>query len=276
VIVIGAGPVGLAAAYNCARAGRSTLVLERFNLFNQSGSSNGLVRMFRTMYTQDFMADLAKESIGVWRELEADAGEQLILMTGLLNFGDPTYSSGPEGNLLDPIDNLDRLKMPYRVMSAQEIQAEYPFRGLPESFKGVYAPDNGCIDVPLVLRSLYRLATGYGATIRPRCRVTELRVEPERVIVATGTEDVRSITASKCILAAGAYTNHVLGTTGLELNLNIWRWSTSTTPPAPAPAGLTSRACGSSSLTRPAEMPRSPISSMASRLSLGGRRTSFP
>ena len=88
VVVVGGGPVGLAAAYQCAKQGRSVLVLERFNFFNQSGSSNDLVRMFRTMYTQDFMANLAFESIGVWNDLESDAGESLILMNGLLNFGD--------------------------------------------------------------------------------------------------------------------------------------------------------------------------------------------
>ena len=58
VVVIGGGPMGLAAAYQCAKAGQRVLVLKRFNFFNQSGSSNDLVRMFRTMYTQDFMADL--------------------------------------------------------------------------------------------------------------------------------------------------------------------------------------------------------------------------
>ena len=45
IIVIGGGPMGLASAYNCAKAGKSVLVLERFNFFNQSGSSNDLVRM---------------------------------------------------------------------------------------------------------------------------------------------------------------------------------------------------------------------------------------
>src|ERR1700742_67448 len=93
VIVVGGGPIGLSAAYHCARAGKSVLLLERFNFFNQSGSSNELVRMFRTMYAQDFMADLAKASIGLWKDLETDAVEQLILMSGLLNCGDPTYSS---------------------------------------------------------------------------------------------------------------------------------------------------------------------------------------
>ena len=89
VIIIGGGPMGLAAAYNIARRGHRVHVLERFNLFNQSGSSNDLVRMYRTMYTEDFMADLAFESLKVWQDLEQDAGESLRWMTGLLNFGDP-------------------------------------------------------------------------------------------------------------------------------------------------------------------------------------------
>ena len=47
--------------------------------------------MFRTAYTEDFMATLAVQSMKVWDELEADAGEPLRLMSGLLNFGDKTY-----------------------------------------------------------------------------------------------------------------------------------------------------------------------------------------
>jgi sarcosine oxidase/L-pipecolate oxidase len=52
-------------------------------------------------YTEDFMADLAHESLGIWDELERDAGEgSLRLMSGLLNFGDPDYGAGgPEGTV---------------------------------------------------------------------------------------------------------------------------------------------------------------------------------
>jgi len=50
VIVIGGGAVGLGAAYECAKADRSTLVLEKGNLYNSAGSSGDLARMFRTMY----------------------------------------------------------------------------------------------------------------------------------------------------------------------------------------------------------------------------------
>lgn len=84
--------MGLATAYNCAKTEKKVLLLEQFVLYNQSGSSNDLVRMFRTMYTEDFMATLAKSSMDLWNELEADAGEQLREMSGLLNFGDRSIS----------------------------------------------------------------------------------------------------------------------------------------------------------------------------------------
>lgn len=222
VIVIGGGPIGLSAAYECAKAGKSVLVLERFNFFNQSGSSNDLVRMFRTMYTQDFMAYLAKASIGIWRELETDAAEQLILMTGLLNFGDPNYGMGPEGNLLDPIKNLDRLKMPYRILTAKEIMAEYPFKDLPGNFEGIYAPDNGCINVPLVLRSLYRLAQAYGAKLVSHAPVVEFDVSEAGVSVTVDVGECETFTASRCVIASGAYTNNILEPINVQLDLSIW------------------------------------------------------
>src|SRR6266566_2142238 len=144
VIVIGGGPIGLSAAYHCAKAGHRVLIAERFCFFNQAGSSNDLVRMFRTMYTEDFLADLAYESAQYWHELEHDSAEQLILMSGLLNFGDAKYNSGPEGNLTDPIRNLERLKLPYRMLTADQIMRDYPFRDLPPNYVGIFAPDNGC------------------------------------------------------------------------------------------------------------------------------------
>jgi len=222
VIVVGGGPVGLASAYECAKAGKSVLLLERFNFFNQSGSSNDLVRMFRTMYTQDFMADLAYAAIGLWKELEADAGESLIWMTGLLNFGDPNYQSGPEGDLTDPIRNLTRLGLAYRLLNAQQIMAEYPFRDLPSNFIGVYAPDNGCIDVPALLRALYRLASAYGAKLVPHARVEALTTSANGVTVSFDNGEMETVSAAKCILAPGAYANDILPSLGLRLNINIW------------------------------------------------------
>lgn len=52
-------------------------------------------------YTERFMADLAKESLEIWNELESDAGVSLRSMTGLLNFGDPKLGENtPEGECI--------------------------------------------------------------------------------------------------------------------------------------------------------------------------------
>jgi len=63
--------MGLSAAHTCAKANQKVLLLERFNFFNQDGSSNDLTRMFRTMYTEDYMADLAYDvAYPMWKALE--------------------------------------------------------------------------------------------------------------------------------------------------------------------------------------------------------------
>lgn len=95
IVVVGGGAIGLAAAYECAKAGKKVVVLEKNYFFNQAGSSGDLVRMLRTMFTEDFMADLAFKAIDIWEELETNAGDSsLRLMSGLLNFGDPEYGLG--------------------------------------------------------------------------------------------------------------------------------------------------------------------------------------
>ncbi len=222
VIVIGGGPMGLASAYHCAKAGKSVLLLEQFNFFNQSGSSNDLVRMFRTAYTEDFMATLAFQSIDTWRELEADAGQALIWMTGLLNFGDPDYPAGPEGNLMGPIDNMERLGLPYKVLKVDQIMRRYPLRNLPNNFVGIFAPTNGCINVPLLLRSLHRLSQSYGATLLAHAQVTNLDISESGVSVSFTAGDIHTVEASKCIVACGAYTNDVLNSVGLHIDMQIW------------------------------------------------------
>ena len=222
VIVIGGGPIGLAAAYNCAKAGKSVLVLERFNYFNQSGSSNDMVRMYRTMYTEDFMADLAYDSLALWRNLEKDAGQELIWMTGLLNFGDPNYTSGPEGTLMAPIKNMKRLGLPYEILDADQIMDRYPFKELPSTFKGIFAPDNGCINVPLLLRTLFRLAQSYGAKLISHAKVVGMNIEKTGVTIEYDNGEPVTVTADKCIITCGAYVNDVVNKVGINLELEIW------------------------------------------------------
>ncbi|KAI0840793.1 hypothetical protein F5Y06DRAFT_294059 [Hypoxylon sp. FL0890] len=229
VIVVGGGPVGLAATYEVAKAGARVIVLEQNNFFNHAGSSGDLARMFRTMYTEDFMADLAKEAMDFWDNLEKDSGTCLRWMSGLLNFGDKNYGDDtPEGMLLGPIPNLQRLGMSYRQLSAKEIEDRYPFKNLPAEWIGLYALDNGIINVQLLLRTLLSLAKDYGAEARQHRHVKYIcPSESDSTVWEVHTirhnTDAAVFKAKKIVIASGSYVNHVLKPSfGISLDLDIW------------------------------------------------------
>jgi len=225
-IIVGGGPIGLSTAYHIAKSGKKVLLLEKYYFFNQSGSSGDLVRMYRTMYTEDYMADLAHQSLTNWQQLAADSGESnLLLMSGLLNFGNPKYDLGPEGTLLAPKANLDRLKMSYKELTKDEIEAQFPFKNLPDDYVGIWAPDNGCINVPLLLRTLYRLGQSYGATMKQEASVDKIITTDNGVEVQYVDKQGKriSVKGKKAVLTSGAYTNHVLTQSfNFRLKLDIW------------------------------------------------------
>ncbi|KAH9927099.1 FAD/NAD(P)-binding domain-containing protein [Epithele typhae] len=239
VVVIGGGPVGLSTALECAKAGQKVLVLEQSVFFNYSGSSGDLVRMFRTAYTEDFMATLAVQSMTLWNELEEEAGEPMRLMSGLLNFGDPHYGEGgPEGTLLGPIPNLEKYNMKYTQLDRDEIQQQYPFQNLPDEWIGIDMPDNGCIDVTLLVRTLYRLCQERAVDLFDYSTVTRIapdlsKVYPPAKWVIEGTmlnasgasaQGMQfSFRSDKIAITPGAYVNHVLYPSfGFSVDVNIW------------------------------------------------------
>ncbi|RKL14521.1 hypothetical protein BFJ68_g6484 [Fusarium oxysporum] len=217
VVVIGGGPVGLAAGYEVAKAGSKVMILEQNNFFNQAGSSGDLARMFRTMYTEEFMAKLAIEAMKHWDALEKDAGVSLRWMGGLLNFG----------SLLGPKANLDKFGMSYKELTAEQIEEQYPFKNLDRKWIGLFAPDNGVINVQLLLRTLYSLAKDYGAQAKQHTQVKQLRpLESDKSIwevhAMVHDKEVKYLT-KKIIITSGAYVNHVLKPSfSIGLRLDIW------------------------------------------------------
>jgi sarcosine oxidase len=89
VAVVGAGIVGLSAAWRLAEAGQDVVVLERFDLGHNRGSSHGATRIFRFAYDDPVYVRLAQEALPLWRELESTAGRSLLHITGGIDVGDP-------------------------------------------------------------------------------------------------------------------------------------------------------------------------------------------
>ena len=95
--VVGAGVMGLATARALARAGHEVVVHERFGPGHERGSSHGRSRIFRLAYAEPEWVRLAQEALAGWRELEAECGERLLELTGLLEVVERLEESSSAG-----------------------------------------------------------------------------------------------------------------------------------------------------------------------------------
>ncbi|HEX2142638.1 MAG TPA: FAD-dependent oxidoreductase, partial [Candidatus Limnocylindria bacterium] len=82
-IVIGLGGMGSATAFHLARRGWRVVGLEQHDLLHELGSSHGLTRIIRLAYHEDpSYVPLLRRAYELWHELEARAGERLLITTG--------------------------------------------------------------------------------------------------------------------------------------------------------------------------------------------------
>ncbi|UZT99369.1 FAD-dependent oxidoreductase [Chryseobacterium fluminis] len=156
VIVIGGGAIGLATAYHLGKRKARTLVLEQFTFVNQLGSSAGVSRQFRVPYPDQYMVQMALDAQPYWEELQKQTDIPLLDKVGTLWFGDPTVHS-TEGNIAEAEEALKALKVPYTTLTAKEIEEEYNFRNLPDTYTGLFQPDGASINFKATIETLLDL-----------------------------------------------------------------------------------------------------------------------
>src|SRR5438876_12165403 len=110
--------MGSATAYALAHAGRSVVLFEQFRVGHTRGSSHGRSRIVRLAYPEVEFVELAKESFAGWRELEREAGVELLELNGLLELvGDLAQGSR---------DALEAPGAEYELLSAEEARERWP------------------------------------------------------------------------------------------------------------------------------------------------------
>ncbi|MFK0172139.1 FAD-dependent oxidoreductase [Streptomyces sp. NPDC090306] len=219
VLVVGAGPVGLATAWEVARRGRTVHVLEQFDVGHDKGSSAGLERQWRIQYSQEQWARLALRTLPLWRELESASGRELVHATGSLWFG-RTGVATSEGEIGAAAAVLDRLDVPFEWLTAADIERRFGFAGLPADHEGFHQKDGGVIDVRGTLEALTELALRAGATVTEHVTVHAVEPDGTGVTVRTSLGDHRADTV---VIAAGAFADTLLGLLGRPLDLHVFR-----------------------------------------------------
>ena len=138
-IVAGLGGMGSAALDHLARRGRRVLGLERFDVPNELGSSHGLTRIIRLAYYEhSSYVPLLRRAYELWRDLESDAGERLLHVTGSVDAGleDSFVFAGSLRSCLDH-------GLEHEVVDADELGRRYPGYRLPPETLALIQPEGG-------------------------------------------------------------------------------------------------------------------------------------
>ncbi|MGP1387259.1 MAG: N-methyl-L-tryptophan oxidase [Thainema sp.] len=212
-IVIGAGGVGSAAAYYLAKAGQKVLLLEQFELNHQNGSSYGFSRVIRYTYDNPIYVNLMRDAYPLWFALQEEAGEQLYVKTGGLDFGFPEMSTFQRMKT-----SLDESRLDYEHLSQAEIAKRYPQFALEDGMEGLFHADSGLLKTSCCVLAHTRLAQERGATVTDQSPVLQITPSENGVEVQTANETYR---CDRIVITVGSWAKEVLATQGIDLPLKI-------------------------------------------------------
>ena len=87
VVIVGAGTFGASLAWGLARAGEQVTLVDQFEPGDRRATSGGESRLIRSSHgaDPDYTA-MAWRARTLWRELEAESGEELMLVRGVAWF----------------------------------------------------------------------------------------------------------------------------------------------------------------------------------------------
>lgn len=198
VAVVGLGAMGCAALYELATRGVRALGVEQFEPGHERGSSHGESRAIRLSYFEHpSYVPLLHRAYAKWRALEAECGETILTVTGILEAGYPG-STVVQGSLLASREH----GLAHETLDAAEIARRYPAFRLPETWTAMFQPDGGFLRPERAIANFVSSAKRRGAEVWTRTRVGAIHPGPVSVVVDT---DRGPVEAGQVIVAAGPW-----------------------------------------------------------------------
>ncbi|MGM9945118.1 MAG: N-methyl-L-tryptophan oxidase [Lysinibacillus sp.] len=209
-IIIGAGSMGMAAAYFLAKAGKKVCAIDAYNPPHTNGSHHGETRIIRYAYGEGLeYVPLALRAATLWQHLEQQVNKPLLLQTGVVNIGD---KANPFVQTV--IESAEKYDLPLEVLNAEEIMKRWPGIQVKDNMIAAFEPTSGVLRVEDCVEAYKELAMNEGATLRMNEPVQHITFG-NTVTVATS---VGTYEADHCIVCAGAWTNKLLQQFNLPLS----------------------------------------------------------
>lgn len=215
IVIIGAGIVGLSAAYALLERGMLHVrVLEQATVSHTRATSSGVSRLMRFEYGADaFYSHMAKVSLACWRALEKRLRCKLYTPTGMLNLGNQDDGS------MQAYEIACELGLASERLSVTSCQQRFPQFETANYDILTYNPEGGILHASTCLHALKRAILTMGGEIVETSQVTQIIHEqlqrPIRLRLAGGEE----INADRVVIAAGPWVHRLLGEFHLPVEL---------------------------------------------------------
>jgi sarcosine oxidase len=193
IAVVGSGVIGSATARTLAARGIQVMLLEQFDLGHARGSSHGTTRIFRFSYPDPGYVRMAVAAREAWRQLEDDAGVELLVTTGGLDAGQEAPSCAAA---------LGECGVPYTWLEAGELAARFGWIAAQPGERMLFQADAGVLLADRAVAALQRLAGREGADVRARTPVLSIEPRADRVLLRTPAAE---ISARAAVVAAGSW-----------------------------------------------------------------------
>ena len=176
------------------------VLLEAFEPGHRLGSSHGSARIFRRAYADPLYVRLTGQAQELWRQLSDEAGEELVVATGAVDYG-------PVGEQEKMHEVMAGLGVPAELMTSAAAAERWPgisFGADPVLFH----PDGGVIDPERAMAAMRRIAAARGAQVFFGSPVLRVEAGEDGAVVHTADGSWR---APVVIVAAGAWLEPLLG-----------------------------------------------------------------
>ena len=212
LIVVGLGAAGAATLYQAARQGARVIGIDRHHPPHDQGSSHGETRITRQAIGEgEEYVPLALRAHELWREIEAETGEALMLSCGALMISPRDLGAAHRGKhhfLERTIAAAKAFSIDHEVLNAAEARARFPQLRVGEGETAYFEPGAGLVYPERCIATQLALAQRHGASLHPG--ETVLALEPAVGGVAVVTDKGR-YEAAGVVVAAGAWAPGLLG-----------------------------------------------------------------
>jgi glycine/D-amino acid oxidase-like deaminating enzyme len=192
-VVVGAGTFGASLAWQLARDGVAVTLVDQFEPGDGRATSGGESRLIRSGHGADaFYTASARRARELWRELEAESGEDLLVECGLVWF-----AHGDEGWEAATRPVFDVQGIPYARLAPEEGARLFPSWSPAGLEFLLHEPEAGVLRAQRAVQALARMAAAHGA------EVVRARATPDGARVRL--DDGRTLEADAVVWSCGAW-----------------------------------------------------------------------